>query len=130
MHKLRHVLLISTGAVLIILAVFFRTSPPSPLYFVKIIRETFQSFFIFGSEDRTSWLLTLSDKRLSEAEKLENKNMDFFARTQLERGKNYQIQAEALLLTLKDKTNTTYLEDKLKKNKEKLEMLMISLSKS
>lgn len=125
MQKLR----LTVGIVLILFCVtlFFGSVPPSPLYFIKVIRETFQSFFIFGTEDKTNWYLTLSDKRFVEAEKLMNKKMFFLARIQLDKAKDYQTQAEELLKTLKNKTNTTYLEDKLNENKEKEKILRVTL---
>ncbi len=105
--------------VIILVALYFGSAPPSPIYYIKIGRESLQSLFVFGAEDRTSWLLTLSEKRMAEAEKLNTRNMGFLAKMQLAQAEKYQSEAEELLIGLKDKVNRTYLQDKLNSNKEK-----------
>jgi hypothetical protein len=118
-------LLLSSACLLILAAVtiFLGSIPPSPLYYLKISRETIQDFFIFGEEDKANWLLTKADKRLAEAEKLKAKNLDFFADRQIITAKNYQAESEALLTYLSDKTNTTYLKDRFSQNNDKLRLL-------
>lgn len=97
--------------------------PPSPLYYLKTSRETLQSLFIFGDEDKANWLLLKADKRLGEAEKLKAKNLDYFAGMQIDAARRYQSEAEILLLDLKNKTNITYLRDRSNQNLEKLKNL-------
>lgn len=70
-----------------------------------------------------NWYLVRADKRLSEAEKLKMKKLDFLAEAQIKTAKDYQSEAEILLTTLKDKTNTTYLKDRFNQNAEKLKNL-------
>lgn len=99
--------------------------PPSPFYYLKASRELIQSVFIFGTEDKANWILTLADKRLVEAEKLKMKKLDFIAAFQIKTARNYQFEAESLLEILKDKTNTTYLRDKYNQNSDRLKKLEI-----
>ena len=115
-----------TGPVLLILflsSLYLGSIPPSPLYYLKVTRETLQSLFVFGDEDKANWLLLRADKRLSEAEKLKMKNMEFFAGMQIDTAKQYQIEAEEILEVLKNKTNITYLRDRSNQNIEKLKLL-------
>lgn len=105
------------------LVFYLGSAPPSPVYYLKIGRESLQSFFVFGAEDRTNWLLTLSEKRMAEAEKLQSRNISFLARIQLNQAERYQAEAEELLIGLKDKVNRTYLQDKLNSNQEKARSL-------
>jgi hypothetical protein len=42
----------------------------SSVVLIKNLRENFASLFVFGSYDRANWHLTLSQKRLAEAQKL------------------------------------------------------------
>lgn len=112
-----------TGILSIILAaasLFLGSIPPSPFYYLKITRETIQTFFIFGDEDKTNWFLIRADKRLDEAQKLKNKHLEFLADLQIQTAKDYQSEAEILLEDLKNKTNITYLRDRSNQNIEKL----------
>lgn len=108
---------------LLAISLFLGSIPPSPLYYLKITRETIQTFFIFGDEDKTNWLLTRAGKRLTEAEKLKKKNLNFLADIQINTAKKYQSEAETLLEILKNKTNITYLTDRYNQNSEKLNSL-------
>ncbi len=110
-------------ALLLGLIAFFGSAPPSPVYLIKISRETMQNFFVFGDEDKAYWLLTRAEKRISEAEKLKNKNLNFLARYQSETAKVYQFEAEEIIISLKDKINTNYLQDKYNQNKDRLNIL-------
>lgn len=118
-------LIIGIILILLVPVAYLGNLPPSPLYFLKVSREGVQSLFIFGMEDRANWLLTLSDKRLVEAEKLKKKKMGFIASFQINTARNYQSEAENLLEILKDKTNITYLRDKSNQNNDKLKNLEI-----
>lgn len=105
------------------LIVFFGSAPPSPVYFIKISRETMQDFFIFGDEDRAYWLLTKAEKRISESEKLKSGNIGLFAKLQSDTAKNYQNEAKKIIDSLKDKMNTNYLIDKYNLNSDRLNNL-------
>lgn len=105
------------------MSLFLGSVPPSPLYYLKIGRESVQSLFIFGDEDQTNWLLTRADKRLTEAEKLKSRGLNFFADIQINTAKQYQSEAEVLLEDLKNKTNIIYLKDKYNQNLEKMNKL-------
>ena len=109
--------------VLISITLFFGSAPPSPFYYLKITRETIQTNFIFGTEDKANWLLTRADKRLTEAQKLKSKGFNTLAETQIQTAIDYQKQSEILLLELKDKTNTTYLTDRYNQNSDKIAQL-------
>jgi len=109
--------------VLISITLFFGSAPPSPFYYLKITRETIQTNFIFGTEDKANWLLTRADKRLTEAQKLKSKGFNALAETQIQTAIDYQKQSEILLLELKDKTNTTYLTDRYNQNSDKIKQL-------
>jgi hypothetical protein len=111
---------ITVFILLVALVLFFGSAPPSPVYFIKISRETLQSLFIFGEEDRASWALTLAEKRITEAEKLNAKKMDFLADNQLRIAENYQSEAEVLIESLKDKVNRNYLFDKFRANSDRI----------
>ena len=122
MRKRRSILF--TGFIcIILLSVFLKNSPPSPLYYLKVSREFLQSFFIFGSEDKANWYLTLAEKRISEAEQLKSKRLNFIAQKQIKIASEYQKEAEKLLLYLQDKTNINYLLDKFNQNRIRLEDL-------
>lgn len=109
--------------IFLIMSLFLGSVPPSPLYYLKIGRESVQSLFIFGDEDQTNWLLTRADKRLTEAEKLKSRGLNFFADIQINTAKQYQSEAEVLLEDLKNKTNIIYLKDKYNQNLEKMNKL-------
>ena len=121
----RWLILSITLFILIILTVFFKTSPPSPVYLLKIARESIQSYFIFGEEDNAFWLLTKAEKRISEAEHLESKNMQFLANYQLGSAKNYQKEADKMITPLKDKINRNYLIDKYNQNNDRIKALKL-----
>lgn len=74
-------------------------------------------------EDRANWLLTLADKRLSEAQRLKIKKLNYFSEFQIGTALKYQNEAEAMLEILKNKTNIIYLRDKYNQNDEKLKNL-------
>lgn len=97
--------------------------PPSPLYYLKISRESIQTFFVFGSEDNANWLLTRAEKRITEAEKLNSKNLTFIADIQKQQAIEYQSEARRLLDDLKNKTNINYLTDKYTQNNDRLKVL-------
>ena len=97
--------------------------PPSPFYYLKITRESIQTFFIFGAEDKANWLLTRAEKRITEAEKLKTKRLSFFANSQIETAHHYQSEAQVLIEDLKNKTSTTYLVDKYTQNNDRLNLL-------
>ena len=122
MSRKRLFIVLSVAIVLLILSLFFGTAPPSPLYYLKITRETIQSYFIFGQEDRANWLLTRADKRISEAQKLKDKNLDFLAQIQTNIAWEYQWEVDELLRDLKNKTNITYLTDKSNQNLDRLKI--------
>jgi hypothetical protein len=122
-RKKRHLILAGFLIILLAVSMFLGSIPPSPLYYLKISRETIQSFFIFGDEDNANWYLVRAEKRLREAEKLKSKNWNSFAQMQISIAMDYQNQAQALLGKLKDKTNTTYLKDRYNQNDEKLKAL-------
>lgn len=109
--------------VLLGLTVYFGSAPPSPIYLVKITRESVQDLFVFGDEDRAYWLLTKAEKRISEAEKLKSRSMSFLASMQSDAAKKYQTEAMDIITSLKDKVNTNYLTDKYNQNKDRLNNL-------
>lgn len=123
MRKKRYLILAIFLIIFVALTLYLGNIPPSPLYYLKISRETIQSLFIFGDEDQANWYLTRADKRINEAQKLKDRNMDFFAQIQIKTALDYQRQAEILLEVLKNKTNITYLEDKSNQNRDKLKSL-------
>lgn len=98
--------------ILIVLTIFFRTAPPSPVYLLKITRESLQSYFIFGDEDKAFWALTKAEKRITEAEYLKSKNMNYLADKQVKSAKDYQLEADIIIANLKDKVDRNYLIDK------------------
>ena len=104
-------------------SVFLGSIPPSPFYYLKITRETIQTLFIFGDEDRANWVLTKAGKRLEEAEKLRNKKLNFLSDMQIDKAKDYQEEALKLLEGLKDKTDINYLTDIYNSNKDKIKAL-------
>lgn len=116
-------LIIGALIALLIPSIYLGTLPPSPLYFLKVSRESVQSLFIFGDEDRANWILTLADKRLNEAQKLRLKKLNYFSAFQINTALKYQNEAQGLLEILKNKTNIIYLRDKYNQNDEKLKNL-------
>ena len=123
MPKKRLLILSLCLLVLVAVSIFLGSIPPSPLYYLKTSRETIQTFFIFGDEDKANWLLIRADKRLTEAQKLKAKNLQHLAQIQVNTAKQYQTEAGTLLESLKDKTNITYLKDRYNQNSEKLKLL-------
>lgn len=123
MAKKRILILSAIAGILLILTLFFGSIPPSPLYYLKITRETLQTFFIFGDEDKANWLLVRTEKRITEAEKLKSKNLDFLANIQIQTARNYQSESKVLLDYLKDKTNINYLTDRYNQNEDRLKAL-------
>jgi hypothetical protein len=109
--------------VLIAMSVLLGSVPPSPVYYLKVTRESIQTFFIFGSEDKAGWFLTRADKRITEAEKLKTKHLDFFASQQIRTAMDYQSHAQIMLEDLKNKTSITYLTDKYTQNSDRLKTL-------
>lgn len=109
--------------ILILLTLFFKSTPPSPIYFLKVARESVQSFFIFGTEDNALWLLTRAEKRISESESLKNKNLNYLASIQLQSAKDFQTEADNLIISLKDKINRNYLIDKYNQNNDRIKAL-------
>lgn len=116
----KHIALAVLPILLISLIVFFKSAPPSPIYLIKISREYIQNFFIFGDEDKAFWVLTKAEKRISEAEILKSKNINYLANLQLESAKNYQKEADTLITSLKDKVNRNYLIDKFSQNEDRI----------
>lgn len=123
MLKKRFLPVILILSVLVLIILYFGSTPPSPFYYLKIFRETIQTNFIFGTEDKARWLLTRADKRLTEAQTLKFKNQNLLAKMQIETAKQYQTEAQTLLNDLKDKTNTDYLKDKYIQNTDKINYL-------
>lgn len=109
--------------ILIGVTVYFGSAPPSPIYFVKISRESIQNLFVFGPEDQAYWLLTKAEKRISEAEKLKTRHLSILADFQSGTARRYQNQALEMINSLKDKVNTNYLTDKYNQNKDRLNNL-------
>lgn len=122
MPKKRY-LIIGILLVIAITSLYLGSTPPSPLYYLKIARETVQTFFIFGDEDKANWLLTRAEKRIAEAEKLRSKKLDSLAQMQVDTAKTYQSEAEIILQDLSNKTNITYLRDKYNQNQDRLKLL-------
>jgi hypothetical protein len=121
--KKRYQILVGLLIVISAISLYLGSAPPSPLYYLKLSRETIQSLFIFGDEDQANWYLTRADKRLTEAKKLKQRKLDFLADMQIETAIQYQMEAEVLLKQLKDKTNTTYLQDRFNQNVETVKNL-------
>lgn len=123
MRKKQSYILSAVILILLISSLYLGSIPPSPIYYLKVTRETIQIFFIFGDEDKTNWLLIRADKRLDEAAKLKAKHLGFLAEMQIQTAKDYQSRADKLLADLKNKTNITYLQDRFNQNNEKLKNL-------
>lgn len=123
MSKKRLYILSLVAIIVLVATLFLGSVPPSPIYFLKITRETIQTFFIFGDEDKANWLLVRAEKRLDEAQKLKNKNLNFLAGIQIKIAHDYQDQSAKILEDLKNKTNITYLQDRFNQNSEKLKAL-------
>lgn len=123
MPKKLYTIFTAVLGIVLSVSLYLGSIPPSPLYYLRLTREEIQTFFIFGDEDQANWLLTREDKRLTEALKLKQKKLAFFEGKQLDLAKNYQSEAELLLVRLKDKTNINYLIDKLNQNKDKVKSL-------
>lgn len=87
----------------------FQITPLSPLYSVKLTREYMQSLFVFGDEDLANWKLTLSEKRLTEAEILKRNNQNQLTLKQLNLAKGYQQVAMTYIDGLRDKLDINYL---------------------
>lgn len=123
MHKKRLLILAAILLLLTGITAYFKTAPPSPLYFLKISRESIQTFFIFGDEDKANWLLTRAEKRITEAEFLKSKNLQILSGMQITTADQYQNEASKILDFLSDKTNTNYLQDRYKQNSDRLSKL-------
>lgn len=109
---------------------FFAVSNPtpiSPLYYVKITRETFQSYFIFGPIDQALWELTLAQKRIEEVRVLKNNHIIPLAQSQLEIAKKHQDTAHHLIDSLRGKTDSNYLETTYSTNQRMIDELSTSL---
>src|SRR5258708_35743803 len=102
----------------IVLALLF-----PPLSFVKIARETLQSYFIFGPIDRAGWDLTLAQKRMGEASALKDHNFKNLAKQQLNLAKQDETKAYGLIESLRGKTDINYLEDTYKANEQEIKNL-------
>lgn len=99
-------------------------TPISPLYPVKLIREYFQSLFIFGDEDGAYWELDLAEKRLKEASFLNHYALAAVTLRQVKTAAQYQKLAKEKIDYLSDKTNVTYLLDKYQSNQDQLKSLV------
>ncbi|MDD5430938.1 MAG: DUF5667 domain-containing protein [Candidatus Pacebacteria bacterium] len=62
-------------------------TPDSPFYFVKSIRESIQTFFTFGAENKAKQYLHLSEVRLAEYEKMLEKGKAEIAQKTLDKYK-------------------------------------------
>ena len=60
-------------------------TPDSPLYFLKTWKESIQTFFIFGFENKAKQYLHLADVRLAEYQKMIDKGKKKIAEKTLEK---------------------------------------------
>ena len=98
-------------------------TPVSPLYYVKITRENFQSFFVFGPIDQAGWHLTLAEKRIQEAQILKEHFATTLFKHQIKLAKDEQQKAEIIISELKGKTDTQYLETTYNRNQQAIKIL-------
>ncbi|MDD2731690.1 MAG: DUF5667 domain-containing protein [Candidatus Pacebacteria bacterium] len=63
-------------------------TPDNPFYFLKIWKESIQTFFIFGAENKVKQYLHLAEVRLAEYEKMIEKGKDEIAKKTLEKYEN------------------------------------------
>lgn len=95
----------------------------SPLYLVKLYREKMQSLFVMGDIDKASWHATLAQKRLTEAQILKDHGLEKLSEGELNRAKKEQAAAMQLQDTIKDRTDTNYLQQQIQENQSQIESL-------
>ena len=86
-----------------------QVTPVSPLYYIKIARESVQSKFVFGDEDLSFWDYTIAKKRLEEAQTLQKYHLLKVSQHQLVIAKSYQESGNNHLSKLIDKTDVNFL---------------------
>lgn len=89
------------------------STPASPLYVVKVVREQLQSLFIFGDMDEAGWHVTLAQKRIEESRILNSKKIFSLSNQQLEKAKYHHSQAQTITKQLQGQTNTDFLVSQL-----------------
>jgi len=78
-------------------------TPDNPLYFLKAWKETIQTFFTFGAENKAKQYLHLSDVRLAEYQKMIEKGKTEIAQKTLEKYEKQLNHAIAKIEELKQK---------------------------
>lgn len=96
-------------------------TPVSPVYYVKLTREFFQSNFVFGDEDLSYWYFTIANKRITEAQILKGHNLNTLARNQLELAKYEQAKGFSRLKVLIDVIDTNNLQRLYEENQERID---------
>ena len=85
------------------------STPVSPIYAVKVTRESLQSLFVFGALD-TAWRgLQLAEKRIAEAEVLAAHSLPGFTERQLQTAARHQERAAEHIAELDGTTDIDFL---------------------
>ncbi len=87
-------------------------SPISPIQQFKVGRERMQEIFVLGDIDRAEWYLTLSEKRLTEADKLTAAGLPTLGQIQKNAAKKEYLKSQKYITALKDKADINYLLEK------------------
>jgi hypothetical protein len=95
-----------------LITVLGSSSPVSPFNHIKTGRERMQEIFVLGDLNRADWYLTLAEKRLAEASKLNSAGWTKLAGIQMQIAcKNYR-KGQTYLQRLEGTTDINYLLQK------------------
>jgi hypothetical protein len=98
-------------------------TPLTPLYYVKLLRERAQSFFVFGDEDSAYFKYTLASKRLSEATFLRSVGLDQMVSRQKESARRLITEADRHTEKVRDKVDVQYLRQMKSDNEQLIQAL-------
>src|SRR3989338_10854438 len=79
------------------------TLPDSPFYIFKTLKESIQTFFTFGEENKAKQFLHLADVRLAEYQKMQEKGKTELAQKVLDKYEKQLGKAVAKVEELKNK---------------------------
>lgn len=100
-----------------------KATPLSPLYYLKVGREYFQSKFFFGEEDALYRKLDLAEKRISEAEILKSRGFVSLANSRINEAKKLLDNVQNKIQSLSEQTNVNYLKDKYTQIQDRIDKL-------
>lgn len=98
-------------------------TPLTPLYYVKLLRERAQNFFVIGDEDNAYFKYTVAGKRLGEANFLRSVGLDQMASRQKESARRLIAEADGHTEKVRHKVDVQYLRQMRADNQQLLQQL-------